>query len=138
MDRQRIEQELSYRTSRSSGAGGQHVNKVETRVELLFVVTASEGLSEAEKARIQEHLAARITQEGILLLSDQSSRSQQDNRRRVTERFFALLEKALQPRKKRKPVKTLQADPQKRRELKSRRSQQKALRQKGRHLKPEE
>lgn len=138
MDRQRIEQELSYRTSRSSGAGGQHVNKVETRVELLFVVAASEGLSEAEKARIQEYLAPRITQEGILLLSDQSSRSQQDNRRRVAERFFALLEKALQPRKKRKPVKTLQANPHKRRELKSRRSQQKALRQKVRHLKPEE
>lgn len=96
-----ISGELSFRTSRSSGAGGQHVNKTETRVELLFDVAASAGLSEEEKKTIFEKLAARINDEGILAVSSQKERSQGSNKEHTIERLQTLLIKALAPVKKR-------------------------------------
>jgi ribosome-associated protein len=94
--------ELSFRTSRSSGAGGQHVNKTETKVEVLFHVESSNGLDENEKVKIASKLAARINDNGELILASQKSRSQVANKEDVIERLQKLLEKALLPVVKRK------------------------------------
>ncbi|MBU0765455.1 MAG: aminoacyl-tRNA hydrolase [Bacteroidetes bacterium] len=104
MDENIILQELKFRTSRSSGSGGQHVNKVSTKVELLFDITRSGGLSEDEKVVISEKLANRISNEGILILVCQESRSQYKNKELVTERFLTLIQSALRPEKKREPT----------------------------------
>jgi hypothetical protein len=94
--------ELTFRTSRSSGAGGQHVNKTETKVEVLFNVNASEGLTEEEKNMIHVRLAARINDEGVLIMSSQKSRSQFSNKEDVIERLRLQIEKALTPKVKRR------------------------------------
>ena len=100
--------ELTFRTSRSSGAGGQHVNKTETKVEVLFNVNDSEGLAEEEKKMVHARLAARINDEGILIMSSQKSRSQFSNKEDVIERLRVLIEKALTPKVKRKRTKPSQ------------------------------
>jgi ribosome-associated protein len=97
--------ELTFRTSRSSGAGGQHVNKTETKVEVLFDVDASAGISEEEKITIKSRLKNRISDDGLLIMSSQKSRSQFSNKEDVIERLQAHLEKALIPRLKRKRTK---------------------------------
>jgi ribosome-associated protein len=97
-----IEKELVLTAVRSSGPGGQHVNKVSTCIELRFNVPASQVLREEEKHRIMIKLANRINKEGILILHSQSERSQHDNKTKVVERLFKLLERALTPVKKRR------------------------------------
>lgn len=99
-----INSEVSYRTSRSSGAGGQHVNKVETRVELMFHVSASSVLTESEKAKIFIKLKTRISKDGTLIISCEESRSQARNKEIAFEKFINLLEGALKPEKKRVPT----------------------------------
>jgi ribosome-associated protein len=94
--------ELTFRTSRSSGAGGQHVNKTETRVEVLLDVNASTGLNEEEKEMINNKLSARMNEAGILMMSSQKSRSQFSNKEDVIRRLQHQLEKALIPGVKRK------------------------------------
>ena len=101
MDWNRILKELTYRTSRSSGAGGQHVNKTETKVEVLFDLMASAGLNEEEKLLINSKLANRINEEGILSITSQKSRSQLDNKENAIEKLNHLLVKALTPVAKR-------------------------------------
>jgi len=96
-----ILKELTYRTSRSSGAGGQHVNKTETKVELLFDVMGSAGLSDEEKEFVKSKLASRISDEGLLAVSSQKSRSQLDNKDNAIEKLNHLLVKALTPVAKR-------------------------------------
>ena len=122
--------ELTYRTSRSSGAGGQHVNKTETKVEVLFNVNTSEGLSEGEKLLIHSRLLARITEEGILVMSSQKSRSQFSNKEDVTERLQHQLEKALTPKVKRKKTKPSQESIEERLTRKKLRSETKESRRK--------
>ena len=95
------ESELMFRFSRSGGPGGQHVNRSETRVELLFDVGRSLSLTEAQRGTILHRLSAAIDGEGILRLVSSSSRSQFANRADVTARFAALLSAALRPRKRR-------------------------------------
>ena len=105
-----LEKEFNFRMSRSSGKGGQHVNKVSTRVELLFDVLNSEILTEEEKALIIKNLAAIISQNGILQIASQKSRSQLRNKEKAKEKFFKKIEKALiveKPRKKTKKPKSL-------------------------------
>ena len=105
-----LEKEFSFRMSRSSGKGGQHVNKVSTRVELLFDVLNSEILTEDEKALVIKNLAAIISQSGLLQIACQSSRSQVRNKEDAKEKFFEKLEKALiveKPRKKTKKPRSL-------------------------------
>ncbi len=97
--------ELTFSASRSSGPGGQNVNKVSTKMELRFNVSNSMLLSREEKELILEKLVKRINQEGELVLVSQSERSQLKNKEQVTEKFYDLLTKALTPRKKRKPTK---------------------------------
>ncbi|TXB62704.1 alternative ribosome rescue aminoacyl-tRNA hydrolase ArfB [Phaeodactylibacter luteus] len=128
MQKEIVNRELNYRTSRSSGSGGQHVNKTETRVELLFDVQASAGLSPVEKRRAAKALANRINSDGILQVDSSNSRSQLLNRKAATRKFFRLLEKALQPPKPRKGPSPLRADNRKRLQNKKRRSDKKALR----------
>lgn len=100
-----ILQEIRYRTSRSSGAGGQHVNKTETRVEAIFEVNASKGLSEEEKAIVLDRLATRIHDSGELVVVSQKSRSQLDNKAFAILQIQVLLQKALTPVKKRRRTK---------------------------------
>jgi len=109
MDWEKILTELDFRTSRSSGAGGQHVNKTETKVEVLFDIKTSAGLSEEEKELLLQKLPNKINEEGILSVTSQKSRSQFDNKENAIEKLQNLIMKALVPttlRKKTKPSKT--------------------------------
>lgn len=97
------ESELEFEYSTSSGPGGQHVNKVETRVTLRFDVEGSASLLPAQKQRIFEKLATRINKEGVLRVVSQRQRSRTANKRAAVERFLELVEEALRrqpPRKK--------------------------------------
>lgn len=106
--------ELSYRTSRSSGPGGQHVNKTESRVELLWSPQKSRCLSEAQKNLIHERLHFRISDEGVLIMGCEKHRSQHQNREEVTDRFLHLIQVSIVPVKKRRPTKPTRSSIEKR------------------------
>ncbi|HOD09317.1 MAG TPA: alternative ribosome rescue aminoacyl-tRNA hydrolase ArfB [Flavobacterium sp.] len=97
--------EIQYKAVRSSGAGGQNVNKVSSKVVLTFDLNASQALSEEQKTLISEKLATKLTSENILILNCDEDRSQLKNKEIVTKRFLELLKKALVVPKKRKPTK---------------------------------
>ena len=120
--------ELEFRTSRSSGPGGQHVNKTDSRVELLFDVLASPSLSESQKARIQKGLRNRIDSDGVLHIFVQEHRSQSRNRDEAVERFQELLANALKPRKKRRPTRPTKASKERRLQQKRQQSEKKKRR----------
>ena len=117
--------ELQYRFSKSSGPGGQHVNKAETRVTLLFDVAGSPSLTEEQKALLLEKLENRIDKTGVLQISVQTFRSQSRNRDTAVSRLQKLLKKALTPPKKRKRTKPGKAAKEKRLAEKKQRSQRK-------------
>ncbi|MFQ5719545.1 MAG: alternative ribosome rescue aminoacyl-tRNA hydrolase ArfB [Acidobacteriota bacterium] len=96
--------EIRFVASRSSGPGGQHVNKVSSRATLLFDVVASPTLSATQKRRVQHRLATRVTRAGILRVTSQVHRSQAANRRTAVDRFAALLAAALATRRRRVPT----------------------------------
>jgi len=96
------ESDLQFRTSRSSGPGGQNVNKVETRVELLFDTGRLADLSEEQRERALTELKPWLDDAGVVHLISQRYRSQRSNREDAIERFVALLRSALRPRKERK------------------------------------
>ncbi len=120
--------EIKYRTTRSSGPGGQHVNKTETQVELSFDVAHSPSLTEVQRQRILSRLPNLIDQNGVLHLAAQSERSQLRNREIVTARFQEVLAAALREPKRRRPTKPTAAAKTKRLESKKRRGQVKRLR----------
>jgi ribosome-associated protein len=122
--------EFTFTASRSSGPGGQHVNKVSTRIELRFDVGRSALLTDEEKEIIREKLAGKINNEGELIIVSQSKRSQLQNRERSVEKFYILLEKALKPKKKRKPTKPSRVSKEKRLEEKRIIAGKKSLRKK--------
>jgi ribosome-associated protein len=90
-----FEDEFVFSASRSSGPGGQNINKINTRIELRFSIKRTLLLSDGEKDLILAKLANKINNEGELILSAQSERTQLMNKREVTEKFFSLLAKAL-------------------------------------------
>ena len=123
--------ELTLTASRSSGPGGQHVNKVSTKVELRFNVMESDLLTAEEKEIIRIKLASKMNLEGEIILVCQSERSQLQNKEKVIEKFYVLLSKALTPVKKRKPTKPSRAAIEKRLEKKRLQSEKKDRRIKG-------
>lgn len=122
------EHEITFSASRSGGPGGQHVNKVSSRVTLYFDVTASPSLSETQKRRILQRLATRISQDGVLRVVAQQHRSQAANRKAATERFANLLCDALTPVAVRRQTTVPEAAQQRRLEAKKRRGQLKQQR----------
>jgi ribosome-associated protein len=120
--------EFKFAASRSSGPGGQNVNKVSTKVELRFNVPASLSLTSYEKERILLKLKNRITSDGDLIVVSQSERTQLENRKRAEEKFFILLASALTEKPKRKKTKATLASKVRRIEKKRKRSEIKNLR----------
>lgn len=120
--------ELSFRFSRSSGPGGQHASRTETRVELVFDLASSPSLSEQQRQRALRALTPYLDQHGIVHLVSQSTRSQLRNRQEVVERFRTLLRQALRVRRKRYPTKPSKAAREKRLEEKRHRSEVKKKR----------
>jgi ribosome-associated protein len=104
VDREKIISELTFKAVRSSGAGGQNVNKVSSKVVLGFNVPASNAISEEEKLLAQTRLASRLTDDGILILQCDEDRSQLRNKDIVIRRFFTVMDAALKVDKIRKPT----------------------------------
>ena len=122
--------ELIYKASRSSGPGGQNVNKVNTRVTVLFDVANTDYLSDEQKQRILSHLATRTSKEGVLRVVSQKYRTQKANREAAAERLEELLKEALEVKPVRKKTKVPYQKKQRRLEEKKRRSIIKDLRKK--------
>lgn len=122
--------EMIFSASRSSGAGGQHVNKVSSRIELRFSVVQSKLLSDEEKMLVQKKLSNRINAEGELIITAQDHRSQVKNKALAIDKFFRLLAMALKQPKKRVATKPTRASRVKRLESKRMQAQKKKLRDK--------
>jgi ribosome-associated protein len=122
--------EIDFSASRSGGPGGQHVNKVNTKITLRFDVASSQLLTAEEKETILQKLSARLTGSGVLLLSSQDKRSQLQNKEAVLEKLDELLRQAFRKRKPRKATKPSKSAVQKRINEKKRRSEKKQWRQK--------
>ncbi len=120
--------ELEFRTSRSGGPGGQNVNKVESKVELLFDAANSPSLTDTQRSRLMERLQRRIDASGVLHLSSQVSRSQLENREIVVEEFVRLVRAALKPHKKRLKTRPSRASKEERLKKKRIRSEKKKFR----------
>ena len=123
MDADSIRAEIRFRVSRSSGPGGQHANKTETRVEAIFDVEASEALTAAERARVLDRLGE------IVRAVAQDERSQARNRELAAERLIEQVRKAARPRRRRTPTAPTEASRQRRLEEKRRRGEAKRQRQ---------
>ncbi len=120
--------ELSFTFSRSSGSGGQHVNKVNSRVTLWFDIDASPSLNPEQKSLIQKRLAGRINNRGLLRLDADRRRSQGANRDNALNRFASLLRDALLVAKTRRKTKPSRGAKKRRLQSKKRRSQLKKQR----------
>jgi ribosome-associated protein len=125
---QLVASELEFVTSRSSGSGGQNVNKVNTKVTLRWPVVASVILSSEERETITQKLASRITLEGELVISAQDKRSQLQNKEAALAKLDELLTKAFVKKKKRKATKPSKVAVQKRIESKKRQGEKKKMR----------
>ncbi|GAA6764240.1 alternative ribosome rescue aminoacyl-tRNA hydrolase ArfB [Flavobacterium sp. CGRL1] len=109
MDNEKIISELNFKAVRSSGAGGQNVNKVSSKVVLSFDLEASQALSDDEKTLLKENLSTRLTSENILILNCDEDRSQLKNKEIVVKRFLELIKKGLYVPKVRKATKVPKA-----------------------------
>ncbi len=128
MDFSELLKEVKYKAVRSSGSGGQNVNKVATKVQLYWDLINSEFLYEEDKEKIQLYFTSRINSKGVLILSCDETRSQLRNKKTVTERFIEELKKSLIEEKERIPTKIPKAVKQKRLKNKRRNSEKKANR----------
>ncbi len=117
--------EMTFISKRSSGAGGQNVNKVNTKIELRFSISESQLLSNREKELLTSRLSAKITRSGELIIMAETERSQLRNKEAAIKRFYSLLEWGLRPVKKRIPTKPSKASRKKRMEEKKKHSEKK-------------
>ncbi|MCB2220210.1 MAG: aminoacyl-tRNA hydrolase [Bacteroidetes bacterium] len=120
--------ELTFAATRSGGPGGQHANKVSTKVEVRFNIPSSDILSPEQKATLLHKLAPKLTTDGELIVTSQATRSQADNKEQAIEKCLALLRRALTPAKKRKRTKPSPAARAKRLEEKKKQAQKKEQR----------
>jgi len=120
--------EISFSSARSSGPGGQNVNKVNTKVELRFNIPASFVLTETEKETLITKLGKKITTDGDLILTSQSERTQLKNKEKVIEKFYIIIAKALTPAKRRIPTRIPTGVKEKRLDEKLKQSEKKSLR----------
>ncbi len=130
MNKEGFFKEIIFKAVRSSGAGGQHVNKVSSKVELYFDLKNSHVLSESQKQTLLKNISSRLTKKGNLKLTSGESRSQHINKEKVIKRFFKILEKGLIVPKKRKPTKMSRAQKIKRLDNKTKHATKKILRKK--------
>lgn len=117
--------ELDVRVSRSSGAGGQHVNKTSSRVEIFWNVLSSRALNDEQRTRLRQKLASRLTSEGSVRVVASDMRSQSRNRELAEQRLAELIARSLIIPKKRKPTKPTKAAKEARLESKRRHSSKK-------------
>lgn len=104
MDVTLLKSELTYKYVRSSGSGGQHVNKVSSKAELYFDLENSSVFNDEEKQKLYEFFNNRLTKDGVLILACDESRSQFRNKALVTQRFIELIEEGLKEEKIRIPT----------------------------------
>lgn len=103
--REEILKSVTFKTSRSGGKGGQNVNKVSSKVELIFALDANDSLSEEEKILLKARLENRLDSEGLLHVVSQEDRSQLLNKEKTVAKLIELLKQSLHVQKKRKPTK---------------------------------
>ena len=120
--------EIVEKAARASGPGGQHVNKTSTAIELRFDVRHSPTLPEDVKVRLEALGGSRMTQDGVLVLFAQGSRSQEMNRQEARERLVELIRRATEKPKPRRPTKPTYSSKLKRLETKGKRAGIKSLR----------
>tara|TARA_B110000046_G_scaffold52784_1_gene59127 strand:- start:25319 stop:25723 length:405 start_codon:yes stop_codon:yes gene_type:complete len=125
-----IIKELHFKGIRSSGAGGQHVNKTSSKVELTFDLESSNSLSDGEKILLKTKLSSKLTKENVLILFCDESRSQHRNKNIAIKRFLELLKTNLIRPKRRKATKPSKGSIKRKAENKKRVSVKKALRKK--------
>jgi ribosome-associated protein len=117
--------ELSYRASRAGGAGGQHVNTSSTRIEVLWPVARTQALTDEERARVAEKLAARLDADGNVRVVASKERSQLQNRAAAEQRLAELVRGALTVAKKRRPTRPTKASKEKRLQEKKKNAERK-------------
>ena len=130
MDTHELIKELKFKAIRSSGAGGQHVNKVSSKIELTFNLADSNELSERQKEILFKKLANRLTKENVLILFSDETRSQHRNKELVIKRFLVLIKQGLQKPKIRRATKPTKASVKRKAENKRKTSLKKSLRKK--------
>jgi len=130
MNIEKIIKEISFTAVRSGGPGGQHANKVSSKVVLMFDIPGSASISEAQKARLVQKLAGKLNSREQLILTCDESRSQHKNKEIVTNRFITLLQETLKKQKKRVPTRVSKGEKARRMEAKKKRGVKKSLRQK--------
>ncbi|NVK52524.1 MAG: aminoacyl-tRNA hydrolase [Flavobacteriaceae bacterium] len=130
MNVENLKKEIQFKAIRSSGAGGQHVNKVSSKIELTFNLSDSKVLSFVQKERLLNKLSNKINKENVLTLFCDESRSQHRNKEIAIQRFLEIIQNGLIIPKKRKPTKPSKASILKKAENKKKLSQKKSLRKK--------
>jgi ribosome-associated protein len=130
MNTENILKELNFKAIRSSGAGGQHVNKTSSKIELTFDLENSFSISEVEKELLKTKLSSKLTKENVLILFCEETRSQHRNKDLAIKRFLTLIKTNLRRPKIRRPTKPSKASLRRKSESKQRNSVKKALRKK--------
>ena len=130
MNTENLIKELQFKGIRSSGAGGQHVNKVSSKIELTFDLLNSQNLSLEQKETLQNKLVNRINKDGVLVLFCDESRSQHKNKELAIKRFTAMISDALKRQKIRRPTKPSKSSIFRKAENKKKVSAKKAMRKK--------